>query len=125
MLGQAQKQMKADNDSLFQREMKLWQEKKDLSKERKTFEETMLVGRREMQKGKEAGGVGEEEESREKRFSRINSFSMCSKASPNINWFKFCFGAAFLFFFFLASFFLLMILLNHLSDLNPNGCGGE
>ena len=70
----SQKQTKADNESLFQREMKLWQDKKDLRKERKSFDEAMAVGRRELQNGKEETGVSQQEVRREKRFSRINSY---------------------------------------------------
>ena len=89
---QAQKQTKSDNESLFQREMKLWQDKKDLYKERRTFDEAMVAGRRELQTGKEEEGVSQQEVRKEKRFSRINSyFSMC-KAPPNFNWIRFCFG---------------------------------
>ena len=88
----SQKQTKADNESLFQREMKLWQDKKDLCKERKSFEEAMLVGRRELQNGKEEAGVSQKEVRKEKRFSRINSYLSMCKAPPNVKWIRFCFG---------------------------------
>ena len=86
-LAKDQKQTKSDNELLFQREMKLWQDKKDLRKERKSFDEAMAVGRRELQNGKEEAGVSQQEVKREKRFSRI----MC-KAPPNVKWMRFCFG---------------------------------
>ena len=92
-LSQAQKQTKSDNESLFQREMKLWQDKKDLCKERKTFDETMVVARRELEKGNEAGAK-QEEERKENRFSRINSHFSIFKVPTNFNWMRFCFGAS-------------------------------
>ena len=40
--------MKRDSDSLFEREMKLWQDKKDLGKEKKSFDAKMCKGREDM-----------------------------------------------------------------------------
>ena len=49
----AQNQTRIDNESLFNREMKLWQDKKDLCKERKTFDAFRSRSMREARKGKE------------------------------------------------------------------------
>ena len=52
-LDKAAVQMKRDSDSMFQREMKLWQDKKDLGKERKTFDATMSKARGDLSREKE------------------------------------------------------------------------
>ena len=110
-LTKAQKQTKNDNDLLFQREMKLWQDKKDLCKERKTFDAVMVVGRKELRKGKERGGGRrlQEQASKEKGYSTW-------KVRPNLNCISFCFGSALLSFFFIASVLILVILLNLMPD---------
>ena len=116
-LTKAQQQTKSDNESLFQREMKLWQDKKDLCKERKTFDAAMVVGRRELRKGKEAGVRRlQQQVSKEKELSRIGSHLAMCKGPPNFNCVRFCFVAAFLFLFFLATLLILMILLNLMPD---------
>ena len=52
-LDKAAVQMKRDSDSIFQREMKLWQDKKDLGKERKTFDAKMSKARGDLSREKE------------------------------------------------------------------------
>ena len=119
-LTKAQKQTKSDNESLFQREMKLWQDKKDLNKERKMFEVVLAEGRRELRKGKEAGvrrmQMSKEVEGYTKRgFSDFTMWKMW-KGRPNLNCVRIYFGAAFILLFLLASFLILMILLNLMPD---------
>ena len=126
LLTKAQKQTKSDNESLFQREMKLWQDKKDLNKERKMFEVVLAEGRRELRKGKEAG-VRRMQQQEVDRYSR-KGFSdpekirtyfarwKTWKGGPNLNCVRIYFGAAFIFLFLLASFLILMILLNLMPD---------
>ena len=119
-LTKAEKQTKSDNESLFQREMKLWQDKKDLNKERKMFEVVLAKGRRELRKGKEAGvrrmQVSKEVEGYTRRgFSDFAMWKMW-KGRPNLNCVRIYFGAAFIFLFLLASFLILMILLNLMPD---------
>ena len=121
-LTKAQKQTKSDNESLFQREMKLWQDKKDLNKERKIFDAVLAEGRRELRKGKESGvrrtqqQVSKEVDGYSRRG--FYDFAMCKmwKGLPNLNCVRIYFAAAFIFLFLLASFLILMILLNLMPD---------
>ena len=52
-LDKAQKQAKLDSDSLFQREAKLWQDKKDLGKKMRHFDSKMLQDRMDLRKEQE------------------------------------------------------------------------
>ena len=103
----AQNQTRIDNESLFNREMKLWQDKKELSKERKMFNAMMVEGRNELRQG---GAKGTKVAATQQQDVGAAGFSW--NFPLNFNCVQLCFAAAFLCLFFLVSFLVLMIILN-------------